>query len=79
MYSLYDYSTNQKEERNVPDWLFVLFVALPVSKTIKDAERAKDSLVSGLSKELERAGILSNTVTGRTNCINLLRSTLTGE
>jgi len=79
MYSLYDYTTNQKEARNVPDWLFVLFVALPVSKTIKDAERAKDSLVSGLSKELERAGILTNTVTGRTNCINLLRSTLIGE
>ena len=79
MYSLYDYTTNQKEAKNVPDWLFVLFVALPVSKTIKDAERTKDSLVSGLSKELERAGILSNTVTGRINCINLLHSTLTGE
>lgn len=79
MYSLYDHATNQKEARNIPDWLFVLFVALPVSKNIKDAERAKDALVSGLSKELERASILTNTVTGRTNCINLLRSTLTGE
>lgn len=79
MYSLYDYTTNQKEAKNIPDWLFVLFVALPASKNIKDAERAKDSLVSGLSKELKRAGILSNTVTGRTNCINLLHSTLTGE
>lgn len=79
MYSLFDYTTNQKEARNVPDWLFVLFVALPISKTIKDAERAKDSLVSGLSNELKRASILTNTVTGRTNCINLLRSTLIGE
>lgn len=78
MYSIYDYTTNQKEAKNVPDWLFVLFVALPASKTIKNAERAKDSIVSGISKELERAGILTNTVTGRTNCITLLRSTLTG-
>jgi len=79
MYSLYDYTINQKEERNIPDWMFVLFVALPISKNIKDAERAKDALVSGLSKELERASILTNTVTGRSNCINLLRSTLTGD
>ena len=79
MYSIYDYATNQKEVRNVPDWLFVLFVALPVSKSITDAERAKNSLVSGLSKELERAGILTNTVTGRTNCITLLHSILTGD
>lgn len=78
-YSIYDYAINTNKEYNVPEWKFLLFVGMPVSKSIEDAERTKDALISGLTVELERARILSNVVTGRTNCIILLRSILMGE
>lgn len=79
MYSILEYADDKRKQGGVPEWDYVLFVYLPITKSIKKAEEMKDTIIDGLSAELYRAKILSNVVDNRNNCIILLHKILTGS
>lgn len=78
MFSIYEYALNKSLLQDIPDWDFILFVYIPRTKTIQDAELMKNSLVSGLVKEIKRAKMLSTVVDNHNDCVRLLRMILIG-
>jgi hypothetical protein len=77
LYSIYEYAINAGS--TAVEWDFLLFVYLPYSKTVEEAENNKEAFLSGLTKELIRAGILSNVVDNRNAVITMLRTIITAR
>ncbi len=77
IHSIYKYAAESVV--NAVEWDFLLIVYLPFTKTVDDAETMKAAFLSGLTKELTRAGALSNVIDSRTDVIRILRKTLTAK
>jgi len=67
--SLYNESL---EQTNVINWQFILLVTIPAN-TINESEKLKMAFISGLSKELRRAGMFSRVIENRNEVIQMLR------
>lgn len=70
LHSLYEESV---ELRDSIDWDFTLLVTLPVTKDVDEAQKIKHAFMSGLLKNISRAGMHSRMVEQRNEVIMILR------